>query len=126
MKKVTISESQFNLMKEEVVADGSAEHNPYKKRWNSERDSLISFLVNNGTLMTSKENGKKYYTFFDRTLSSCLGINFVLCVQYNEKSLKPSSIVYVRALDKFTSNLFNARFDTRGRDNVLGTSDDTF
>lgn len=31
MKKVTISESQFNLMKEEVVADGSAEHNPYKK-----------------------------------------------------------------------------------------------
>ena len=35
MKKVTISESQFNLMKEEVVADGSAEHNPYKKRWNS-------------------------------------------------------------------------------------------
>ena len=71
MKKVTISESQFNLMKEEVVADGSAEHNPYKKRWNSERDSLISFLVNNGTLMTSKENGKKYYTFFDRTLSSC-------------------------------------------------------
>lgn len=45
MKKVTISESQFNLMKEEVVADGSAEHNPYKKKMEFRKrfvDKLLS------------------------------------------------------------------------------------
>ena len=75
--------------------------------------------------MTSKENGKKYYTLFDEMLSKYMGINFVLCVQYNEKDLKSGSIVYIRAQDKFTPQLFNdINFDSRGRDNISGTQDD--
>lgn len=112
------------IINEEVVADGNAEHNPYEKKWEAERKTLISFLVNNGTLMTSKENGKQYFTYFDKTLSDAMGLNFVLCVQYNQQTLEPGSIVYIRALDKFTYRLFRPEFDTRGRDNVGGTGDD--
>lgn len=124
MKKIIVNENHLKLFCEEVVADGNAEHNPYAKRWDEERDTLINFLVNNGTLMTSKENGKKYFTYYDEKLSSYIGINFVICVQYDESKLKPGSIVYIRALDKFTSRLFQADFDTRGRDNMSGTNDD--
>ena len=124
MKKIKVTENQIKLICEEVVADGNAEHNPFAKRWEKERETLVNFLVNNGTLMTSKENGKKYYTYYDEMLSSYIGINFVLCVQYDETKLKPGSIVYIRALDKFTRRLFQADFDTRGRDNMLGTNDD--
>ena len=124
-KKIIVNEKQFKLISEEVVADGNSDHNPYKKKWDAERDSLISFIVNNGKLMTSKENGKKYYTLFDEMLSKYMGINFVLCVQYNEKDLKPGSIVYIRAQAKFTPQLFNdIKFDSRGRDNISGTQDD--
>ena len=124
-KKIIINQNQFNLLKEEVVSDGNSSHNPYKKKWDAERDTLITFIVNNGKLMTSKENGKRYYTLFDEMLSDYMGINFVLCVQYNEKELKPGSIVYIRAQDKFTPQLFNdINFDSRGRDNLEGTADD--
>lgn len=124
-KKIIINQNQFNLLKEEVVNGGNSSHNPYKKKWDAERDVLISFIVNNGKLMTSKENGKRYYTLFDEMLSDYMGINFVLCVQYNEKELKPGSIVYIRAQDKFTPQLFNdINFDSRGRDNISGTQDD--
>lgn len=123
-KKIIINPKQEQILKEEVVADGNAEHNPYAKRWHFERNSLINFLVNNGTLMTSKENGKQYYTYYDEMLSNYLGINYVICVQYNQEDLTPGSIIYVRAQDKFAPQLFNSEFDTRGRDNKLGTDDD--
>lgn len=124
MKKIKILESQLNLIKEETVADGNSKHNPYAKKWKNERKALIDFLVSNGTLMTNKENGKKYFTYYDKMISSYLGINYALCVQYNEKKLEPDSIVYIYALDKFTPQLFQANFDTRGRDNLEGTADD--
>ena len=38
--------------------------------------------------------------------------------------MKPSSTIYVRALDKFTNRRFNANFDARGKDNEYGTNDD--
>ena len=124
MKKIKILENQLKLIKEETVADGNSEHNPYAKKWKNERKILIDFLANNGTLMTNKENGKKYFTYYDKMISSYLGINYALCVQYNEKKLEPGSIVYIYALDKFTPQLFQAKFDTRGRDNLEGTADD--
>ena len=123
-KKIIINQNQFNLLKEEVVSDGNSSHNPYAKKWKNERKTLIDFLVSNGTLMTNKENGKKYFTYYDKMISSYLGINYALCVQYNEKKLEPGSIVYIYALDKFTPQLFQAKFDTRGRDNLEGTADD--
>ena len=124
MKRIKILESQLKLIKEETVADGNSEHNPYAKKWKNERKTLIDFLVSNGTLMTNKENGKKYFTYYDKMISSYLGINYALCVQYNEKKLEPGSIVYIYALDKFTPQLFQANFDTRGRDNLESTADD--
>ena len=124
MKKIIINPQQEKILKEEVVADGNADHNPYLKRWHFERDSLINYLVNNGKLMTSKENGKLYYTLYDKMLSDYMGMNFVICVQYNPNELTPSSIVYVRAQDKFTPQIFHANFDYSGRDNISGTNDD--
>ena len=50
----------LSLLKEEVVADGNSEHNPYKERWNAERKALKDFISNYGKIMTSKENGKTY------------------------------------------------------------------
>lgn len=123
-KKIIVSPRQAKILKEEVVSDGNADHNPYAKRWRFERDSLISFLVNNGILMTSKENGKQYYTFFDKMLSDYMGMNYVICVQYNPDDLTPGSIVYIRAQDKFTPQIFHSEFDYRGRDNQSGTNDD--
>jgi hypothetical protein len=32
--------------------------------------------------------------------------------------------IYVRAVDKFALRMFNASFDTRGKDNIQGTGDD--
>lgn len=126
-KKIIVNESQLKLLNEETVADGNSGHNPYKKKWEAERDSLIDYIVNNGTLMTSKENGKKYYTYFDKSISNLIGVNFVLCVQYNEDELERGSIVYIRAQDKFAPQLFNGiNFDSRGRDNAYGTNDDLY
>jgi len=38
--------------------------------------------------------------------------------------MKPGSVIYVRAYDKFTRRIFQAQYDARGRDNTLGTADD--
>lgn len=112
------------LMKEEVVADGNAEHNPYKKRWDAERKALKDFICNFGKLMTSKENGKTYKVYFDKTLSDLVGYNYCICLQWDQIEMKPKSILYIRALDKFTDRIFTPTFDDRGYDNVRGTADD--
>ena len=111
-------------LNEEVVADGSAEHNPYSKRWKEERDALKQFISNFGVVMQSRENGKLYKCYFDKYVSSMIGYNYCLCVQWDNVSLKPKSIVYIRALDKFTQNIRQVQFDTRGNDNMSGTLDD--
>lgn len=113
-----------NTIDDEVVADGNAEHNPYKKRWDAERQALKDFICNFGKVMTSKENGKVYKVYFDKTLSELIGYNYCVCLQWDPIELKPKSIVYIRALDKFTDRIFQASFDDRGRDNVRGTNDD--
>lgn len=112
------------ILNEEVVADGNAEHNPFAKRWKAERDALKSFICNYGTIMTSKENGKQYKCYYDKTLSELIGYNYCICLQWDPVTLKPSSTLYVRALDKFTRRIFQAQFDDRGRDNQRGTADD--
>ena len=57
--------NKFISLNEEIVADGNAEHNPFKQRWKHERETLINYLLNYGELMTSKENGKQYKVLFD-------------------------------------------------------------
>lgn len=113
-----------NAISDEVVADGNAEHNPYKKRWDAERQALKDFICNFGKLMTSKENGKTYKVYYDKTLSELVGYNYCICLQWDQIEMKPESIVYIRALDKFTDRIFRPQFDDRGRDNMRGTADD--
>ena len=74
--------------------------------------------------MTSKENGKTYKVYYDKTLSQLIGYNYCICLQWDAINLKPKSVLYIRALDKFTDRMFQANFDARGRDNLLNTADD--
>ena len=117
-----------NFINEETVADGSSTTNPYKDRWKAEREALKNFVCNFGTVMQSKEddkNGKLYKVFYDRGISQLIGYNYALCVQWDEIQMKPKSIVYIRAMDKFTPNIRrNIQYDTRGFDNTRGTYDD--
>lgn len=124
-REIIINEGQLGkILSEEVVADGNADHNPYSTHWKMEREALIDYLVNYGQIMTSKENGKEYKVLYDTMLSQRLGMNFCVCVQWNPLEMTHGNIVYVRALDKFTPRRFKPQFDTRGRDNMSGTSDD--
>ena len=107
----------FKGLNEEVVADGNADHNPYAKRWEAERQALKNFLVNYGQVMTSKENGKQYKVYYDKTLSDLIGNNYCICIQWDPVAMKPNSTPYVRALDKFTMRTFQAQLDTSGRKN---------
>ena len=111
-------------LNEEWVADGNASHNPYKKRWDAERKALKDFVSNFGKLMQSKENGKLYKCYYDKTLSNLIGYNYCICIQYDSVEMKPKSVLYIRALDKFSPNIRQVSYDVRGKDNVMGTYDD--
>ena len=119
----------LTLLKEEVALDGSTEDNPYEKRWKAEREALKNFVANYGKLMQSREDnkmGRLYKVYYDETMSNLIGYNYCICVQWDELTMKPKSTVYIRALDKFTPFIRrNLQFDTRGRDNMRGTYDDT-
>ena len=96
------------LLKEEWVGDGNSEKNPYKERWDAERKALKDFVCMYGKLMQSKEddkNGKLYKCYWDKEISNLIGYNYCLCVQYDIINNKPKSVVYIRALDKFTPNI---------------------
>ena len=130
-KNIHVDESvkkYITVLKEEFALDGSSNSNPYKKRWETERKVLKDFICNNGVLMQSREDnkqGKLYKCFTDTWLSNLIGYNYCLCVQWDEIKMKPKSVVYIRALDKFTPNIRrNMQFDNRGFDNVRGTYDD--
>lgn len=112
----------IKLLKEEWVSDGNAEHNPYKKRWDAERKALKDFICNFGKVMQSKENGKLYKVYFDQTLSQLIGYNYCICIQLDAVNMKPKSILYIRALDKFSPNIKQVQYDTRGRDNKIETN----
>lgn len=114
----------LNVLKEEVNADGNAQHNMYAKRWAHEREVLKNYLTNYGEIMTSKENGKQYKVVYDTMLSQNLGINYCLCIQWDPLTFEPGNVIYVRAYDKFTKRIFKPQFDTRGLDNTQGTADD--
>ena len=114
----------LTLLKEEWVGDGNSEHNPYKERWDAERKALKDFLANYGKLMQSRENGNLYKVYYDKTLSELIGYNYCICIQWDSVEMKPKSVLYIRALDKFTPNIKKVNFDTRGRDNQRGTYDD--
>ena len=113
-----------NMINEEWVADGNANHNPYAKRWKAERQALKDFICNYGALMQSKENGKIYKCYYDQTLSQLIGYNYCICIQYDTVEMKPKSVLYIRALDKFTPTIRKVANDTRGHDNLQGTYDD--
>lgn len=130
-KNIHVDESvkkYITVLKEEFALDGSSNSNPYEKRWENERKVLKDFICNNGVLMQSREDnkqGKLYKCFTDTWLSNLIGYNYCLCVQWDEIKMKPKSVVYIRALDKFTPNIKrNIQFDNRGFDNVRGTYDD--
>ena len=132
VQKAGLSESTrkyLKVLKEEFAMDGSSEGNPYEKRWKAEREALKNFVANYGKLMQSKEDNKQgrlYKVYYDETMSNLIGYNYCICVQWDEMKLKPKSTVYIRALDKFTPFIRrNLQFDTRGRDNMRGTYDDT-
>ena len=114
----------LTVLKEEWVGDGNSEHNPYKKRWDAERKALKDFVANYGKLMQSKENGKLYKCYYDKVLSQLIGYNYCICIQWDSVEMKPKSVLYIRALDKFTPNIKQVNFDARGRDNMSGTYDD--
>lgn len=116
----------LTVLKEEWVGDGNSEHNPYKKRWDAERKALKDFVANYGKLMQSKENGKLYKCYYDKVLSQLIGYNYCICIQWDSIEMKPKSVLYIRALDKFTPNIKQVNFDTRGKDNQMGTVDDNF
>ena len=99
-----VGKNGINL-KEEIVADGNADHNPFKQRWKHERETLINYLLNYGELMTSKENGKQYKVLFDEMLSNRIGFNYCLCIQWNPMTMEPVNVIYVRAYDKFTKKI---------------------
>lgn len=109
LKESTIN--YIKILKEEVVADGSAHHNPYAKRWKAERKALKDFICNFGKIMTSKENGKQYKCYYDKILSQLIGYNYCICLQWDPVAMKPSSTLYIRALDKFTNKTFQAQYD---------------
>ena len=115
-----------NFINEEWVGDGNSEHNPYKNRWDAERKALKDFLSNYGKLMQSRENGKLYKCYYDRTLSQLIGYNYCICIQWDNINMKPKSVLYIRALDKFTPNIKQVNFDTRGHDNIMGSYDDLY
>lgn len=111
-----------DTLNEEVVADGSANSNPYKKRWKMERDQLKKFIVNNGRLMTSMENGKLYKVIILSDLTNLIGNRYCVCLEYDPYMNKEGTTVYIRAFDKFTYKIFRPQFDTRGRDNDARTA----
>ena len=116
-----------NMINEEFNADGNTEHNPYKERWKAEREALKNYISNYGVVMQSKEdnkNGKLYKCLYDKWISQLIGYNYCLCVQWDNVKLKPKSVVYIRAWDKFTPNIKQVTFDDRGFDNERGTYDD--
>ena len=119
------NKDNINFINEEVVADGNADHNIYAKRWKLEREKLKKFIINNGILMTSMENGKTYMTFQLDELAGLTGGLYCLCLEYDPGTMDVGTTIYVRAVDKFTLRMFNASFDTRGKDNIQGTGDDT-
>ena len=114
----------ITLLKEEWVGDGNSEHNPYKKRWDTERKALKDFVSNYGKLMQSKENGKLYKCYYDKVISQLIGYNYCICIQWDSVEMKPKSVLYIRALDKFSPNIKQVQYDTRGYDNQMGTKDD--
>ena len=119
-----ITSLKEEMINEEWVGDGNSEHNPYKKRWDAERKALKDFVANYGKLMQSKENGKLYKCYYDKVLSQLIGYNYCICIQWDSIEMKPKSVLYIRALDKFTPNIKQVNFDARGRDNMAGTYDD--
>ena len=73
----------------------------------------------------SKSKGINIYkVIYDEFISGLLGVNYCICIQWNALTMEPGNIIYVRAFDKFTRRMFKPQFDTRGYDNVEGTSDD--
>lgn len=108
----------IKLLKEEVVGDGDGDHNPYAKRWDAERKALKDFICKYGKVMTSKENGKTYKVYYDKTLSELIGYNYCVCLQWDNVKMKSRSILYIRALDKFTDGVVDMHFDKSGRDNT--------
>lgn len=123
-KVITAYFNKYINLNEEIVADGNPDHNPFRQRWKHEREVLKDYIVNYGEIMTSKENGKEYKVLYDTMLSSRLGINYCICIQWDSMTMEPGNVIYVRAFDKFTRRRFKPEFDTRGRDNLEGTYDD--
>ena len=92
--KLLVEQNQFNDI-------FKPKHNPLRKRWNRERKLLKDYIVNYGQTMVSKENGKEYKVILDTFISNLLGINYVICVQWDSLTNIPGEIIYVRAYDKF-------------------------
>jgi len=93
--KIIISEKQYDKLNESIN-DGD-----YGDRWHHERAALKKYLVNFGQPMISRENGKLYKVLYDTFLSSSIGINYCICIQWNSQTNEPGEVIYVRAYDKF-------------------------
>ena len=95
-----------------------------KQKFKMKKNKSEKTMDKSPLIMSRKENGKQYKVLYDEMLSSRIGINYCLCIQWNMMTMEPGNVIYVRAFDKFTRKIFRPEFDTRGFDNVAGTADD--
>lgn len=89
------------LITENQLANLSENASPLGSRWRQERKTLKNYLINNGQIMVSKENGKEYKVVYDDFLSTQIGINYCICIQWDSLLNEPGDIIYVRAYNKF-------------------------
>ena len=75
LKRLALTEA----LNEYNISDGSAEHNPYKKKLDQGKRLLQNLVSNYGKVMYSLENGKDYFVYELYALSELLGVRYAIC-----------------------------------------------
>lgn len=88
-KKIYLTESHFTrlltkALQEEAsyynpIADGNADHNPYKRTIEDVQEYLSSFLKTNGLCMVSLVNGKEYLVYELKDFITIIGKRYCIC-----------------------------------------------
>lgn len=108
--RIILTESQFEkIMLSEIaqtiqndynpIADGNSEHNPYTKKIDNGIKRLMSFLRNNGRLMTNIDNGKDYIVYEITSFANLMGVRFAICQLVRDDG--PYGSVYVKPYQLF-------------------------
>lgn len=109
--KVVLTESQFEkIFLSEIAqniqnnvynptADGNSNHNPYTRKIDRGLKRLLSFLRNNGRIMTNIDNGKDYIIYEISSFANLMGVRFVICQLVREDG--PYGSIYVKPFELF-------------------------